>query len=336
MKSEILLDAIGEIREAFIREAAADSRRSRFWLKTAIPAAAVLILCFAAIFITRLGHRTPPVPPPELGPLISEAPAGASEEENILWYHNLSFTDEAASYDSPATVDLCVFRDAVFTDEEIDSAVLRLQEAGWTDMTSTKYHDGSLVFFSQPEEDPKTLDETIEAKRNPPAGITDADVEHARQFISDSGLDQLIFEKTGVTLVLEAVPARNDVVFYGYYDGLETGSYIRMSFYDNGDLAEAKLYAVVPEKRTVSALPLAEAKEHAFRGILYGGGDDYEPHEVRSVRFEYRDGLPYYILTLDETVANGPVELRALAIDFSVIKNDERLHAQWAKHFDLP
>ena len=112
MKSEILLDAIGEIREAFIHEAAADSRRSRFWLKTAIAAAAVLILCFAAIFITRLGHRTPPVPPPELGPLISEAPAGASKEENILWYHNLSFTDEAASYDSPATVDLCVFRDA--------------------------------------------------------------------------------------------------------------------------------------------------------------------------------------------------------------------------------
>ena len=48
MKSEILLDAIGEIREAFIREAAADSRRTRFWLKTAIPAAAVLILCFFA------------------------------------------------------------------------------------------------------------------------------------------------------------------------------------------------------------------------------------------------------------------------------------------------
>lgn len=336
MKSEILLDAIGEINEAFVREADGDRKRARSWLKTMIPAAAVLILCFAAVFIARFGHRVPPMPPPDIDQSVSEAPAGASEEENILWYHNLSFTDEAASYDCPATVDLCVFRDAVFTDEEIDSAILRLQEAGWTDMTSTKYHNGSLVFFSQPERDPKTLDETIEAKRNPPAGITDADVEHARQFISDSGLDQLIFEKTGVTLVLEAVPARNDVVFYGYYDGIETGSYIRMSFYDNGDLAEAKLYAVVPEKRTVSAIPPDEAQKHAFRVILYGGGDDYAPHTVTNVRLKYQDGLPYYVFTLDETVANGQVELRALAVDFSLIEEDESLYAQWSRQFDLP
>ena len=334
MKSDILLDAIGEISETFIREAAGDRKHTHFRLKAAIPAAAVLVLCFAAIFIAQRGHRATPAQP-EIGPFISEAPAGASEEENILWYHYLSLTDEAASFASPSAVALYVFREAVFTDDEVDSAAMQLQEAGWTDMTGMRYDD-SLVFFSQPEKDPMTLEEAIEAKEKAPAGFTDADVERARQFITDSGLDQLIYEKTGVTLVPEAAPARNDVVFYGYYDGLKTNTYIRMSFYENGDLAEAKLYAVSPEKRTVSAITLDEARKHAFRGILYGGGDDYEPHTVISVRLEYQDGLPYYFFTLNEELANGQTELRALAADFSIIEEDKSLYAQWMKQFDLP
>ena len=383
MKSEFLLDAIGEISEKYIREAAPGNRRARPWLRTAITAAAaVLIIGVAAVAVPRLTLHPEPAPvieepvteapvpaqigeepvaevpvpaqteeepvgetlvtpPPAVAPLgpipdeaVGEGPAGPVENENILWYHALTLTAEAAAFDPPETVELGVFRDAVFTEEEIDAVVQRLLDAGWEDMTSTNY--GSVVFFSQPEKDPKSLEEIIAEKQEDPVTVSEADVERARQFIADSGLDTLIYEKTGVELVQEADMTRSILVFYGYYDGMKTNTYVRMSFYENGDLAEAKLYAVDPETRTVPALPLEEALQNAYGLILYGGGDDYDPHTVTAVRLEYVDGLPYYILTLDEMLANGPKEGRALAVDFSLIEADEDLTAQWKRQLDMP
>ena len=350
MKSDILLDAIGEISEKYIREAAPGSRRARPWLGTAITAAAaVLIIGVAAVAVPRLTLHPEPAPPVIEEPVaevpvpaqtgeepVAEGPAGPVENENILWYHALTLTTEAAAFVSPETVELGVFRDAVFTEEEIDAVVQRLLDAGWEDMTSTNF-DGKAVFFSQPEIDPPTLDEIIAAKQ---AGevytVTERDVERARQFIADSGLDALIYEKTGVELVQEADMTSSVLLFYGYYNGMKTNTYIRMSFYENGDLAEAKLYAVVPETKTVPALPLEEALQNAYGLILYGGGDDYDPHTVTAVRLEYVDGLPYYILTLDEMLANGPREIRALAVDLSLIEEDEDLRAQWERQLDMP
>ena len=282
---------------------------------------------------------TPPPAVVPLGPIpdeaVGEGPAGPVENENILWYHALTLTAEAAAFDPPETVELGVFRDAVFTEEEIDAVVQRLLDAGWEDMTSTNY-DGKVVFFSQPEKDPKSLEEIIAEKQEDPVTVSEADVERARQFIADSGLDTLIYEKTGVELVQEADMTRSILVFYGYYDGMKTNTYVRMSFYENGDLAEAKLYAVDLETKTVPALPLEEALQNAFGLILYGGGDDYEPHTVTAVRLEYVDGLPYYILTLDKMLVNGPMEARALAVDFSLIEADEDLTAQWKRQLDMP
>lgn len=336
MKSDILLEAIGDISDRFIREAVSGRRRTRPWMGTAITAAAVALIIGVATFtIPLLKRDTVPVPP-DTGLTISEAPAGPVEGENIRWYHNLTLTDEAAAFESPETVELGVFRDAVFTEEEIQTVVQRLLDTGWEDMTSTNY-DGIAVFFSQPDRDPMSLDEIIAAKQETPTGITDADVERARQFISDSKLNELIYEKTGVELLMEADMTREAVVFRGYYNGMETNTYIRMSFYENGDLGEAKLYAVIPETQTVSALPLNEAMENAFALILYGGGDDYEAHNVTAARLEYIDGLPYYILTLDEMLSNNnPMEIRALAVDFSLIEANESLLAQWEKQMNLP
>ena len=385
MKSEKLLDAIGEISEKYIREAAPGSRRARPWLPTAITAAAaVLIIGVAAVAVPRLTLHPeptspvieepvaevpvpaqigdepvaevpvpaqideepvgePPVTPPPavdpLGPIADEAvgegPAGPVENENILWYHALTLTAEAAAFDAPETVELGVFRDAVFTEEEIDTVVQRLLDAGWEDMTSTNY-DGKVVFFSQPEKDPKSLEEILAEKQEDPVTVSEADVERARQFIADSGLDTLIYEKTGVELRQEADMTNSILLFYGYYNGIRTNTYVRMSFYENGDLAEAKLYAVDPETRTVPALPLEKAMQDAYGLILYGGGDAYEPHTVTAVRLEYVDGLPYYILTLDKMLANGPMEARALAVDFSLIEADEDLTAQWERQLDMP
>ena len=117
---------------------------------------------------------------------------------------------------------------------------------------------------------------------------------------------------------------------------MKTNTYVRMSFYENGDLAEAKLYAVIPETRTVPMLPVEEAVKNAYGLVLYGGGDNYEEIAVTAVRFEYVDGLPYYVLTLDEMLANGPVEARALAVDYSLIEEDGDLLAAWERQFDLP
>ena len=348
MKSDKLLDAIGEISEKFIREAAPGKKRARPWLGTAIAAALALVLGVTALTVPRLTRQPEPAPPVIEEPVAEEpvpaqiwedpageAPAGAAENENILWYHALTLTAEAAAFVSPETVELGVFRDAVFTEEEIDAVVQRLLDAGWEDMTSTNY-DGKVVFFSQPEKDPKSLEEIIAEKQEDPGTFSEADVERARQFIADSGLDELIYEKTGVELVQEADMTRSILVFYGYYNGMKTNTYIRMSFYENGDLAEAKLYAVIPETRTVPALPLEEALQNAYGLILYGGGDDYDPHTVTAVRLEYAYGLPYYILTLDEMLANGPRELCALAVDFSLIEGDEDLYAQWERQVVLP
>ena len=386
MKSDKLLDAIGEISEEYIREAAPGSRRARPWLGTAITAAAaVLIIGVAAVAVPRLTlhpEPAPPVieepvaevpvpaqigeepvtevpvpaqtgeepvgetlttPPPAVAPLgpiadeaVGEGPAGPVENENILWYHALTLTAEAAAFDPPETVELGVFRDAVFTEEEIDAVVQRLLDTGWEDMTSTNY-DGKVVFFSQPEKDPMAFEEAIAQKQ---AGevytVTERDVERARQFIADSGLDALIYEETGVELRQEADMTSSVLLFYGYYNGMKTNTYVRMSFYENGDLAEAKLYAVAPETETVPALPLEEALQNAYGLILYGGGDNYDPHTVTAVRLEYVDGLPYYILTLDEMLANGPREIRALAVDLSLIEADEDLRAQWERQLDMP
>ena len=359
MNSDKLLDAIGEIGERYIREAEPGSRRTRPWLPTAITAAAaVLIIGVAAVTVHHLVNRqesAPPVveepvgvapatPPPAAAPLgpepgetAGEGPAGPVENENILWYHDLTLTDEAAAFAAPETVELGVFRDAVFTEEEIAAVAQRLLDAGWEDMTYQNYEDMAVVFFSQPEKDPPTLDEILAQKQ---AGevytVTERDVERARQFIADSGLDALIYEKTGVELVQEADMTSSVLMFYGYYNGMKTNTYIRMSFYENGDLAEAKLYAVAPETETVPALSLEEALQNAYGLILYGGGDNYDPHTVTAVRLEYVDGLPYYILTLDEMLANGPREIRALAVDLSRIEEDEDLYAAWERQFDLP
>ena len=194
MKSEILLDAIGEISEKYIREAAHGSRRARPWLGTAITAAAaVLIIGVAAVAVPRLTLHPEPAPvieepvteapvpaqigeepvaevpvpaqtgeepvgetlvtpPPVVAPLgpipdeaVGEGPAGPVENENILWYHALTLTAEAAAFDPPETVELGVFRDAVFTEEEIDAVVQRLLDAGWEDMTSTNYEGMELI-----------------------------------------------------------------------------------------------------------------------------------------------------------------------------------------------
>lgn len=336
MKSDILLDAIGEIDDRYIREAAPGRRRVRPWLGTAITAAAaVLIIGAAAVTIPRLHPASEPTPP-EAAPLEAqtEAPAGA-DNENMLRYHNLVLTGDAASYISPGTAELCTFREIVFTEEEIDAVVQRLLNAGWEDMTSTNY-EGIAVFFSQPEKDPKTLEEILAEKQNAPTQISDYDVERARVFIADSGLDALIYEKTGVTLVTEADMTLSYVLFQGCKDGLETGTYVRMSFYENGDLAEAKLCAVNPEIHTVPALTVEEAVKNAYALILYGGGDDYDPHRVTDIRLEYRNGLPYYIFMLDEMLANGPMEAHALAVDYSLIEENESLLEQWERQFDLP
>lgn len=334
MKSEKLLDAIGEISEKYIHEATPGSKRARPWLGTAVTAAAaVLVIGIAALAVPRLTLHPEPTPPVIEEP-VGEGPAGPVEGENILWYHNLTLTDEAAAFVSPETVELGVFHDAVFTQEEIDAVVQRLQDAGWEDMTSTNY--GSVVFFSQPEKDPKSLEEIIAEKQEDPVTVSEADVERARQFIADSGLDTLIYEKTGVELVQEADMTRSILVFYGYYDGMKTNTYVRMSFYENGDLAEAKLYAVIPETKTVPALPLEDALKNAYGLILYGGGDDYDPHTVTAVRLEHEYGLPYYILTLDEMLANGPREAYALAMDFSLIEEDKDLYKAWERQSELP
>ena len=384
MKSEILLDAIGEISEKYIREAAHGSRRARPWLGTAITAAAaVLIIGVAAVAVPRLTLHPEPAPvieepvteapvpaqigqepvaevpvpaqtgeepvgetlvtpPPVVAPLgpipdeaVGEGPAGPVENENILWYHALTLTAEAAAFDSPERLELGVFQDAVFTEDEIDAVVQRLQDAGWEDMTSRNY-EGKAVYFSQPEKDPKSLEEILAEKQEDPVSVSEADVERARQFIADSGLDTLIYEKTGVELVQEADMTSSVLLFYGYYNGMKTNTYVRMSFYENGDLAEAKLYAVIPETETVPALPLEEALQNAYGLILYGGGDNYDPHTVTAVRLEYVDGLPYYVLTLDEMLANGPREIRALAVDLSLIEADEDLRAQWERQLDMP
>ena len=336
MKPEFLLDAIGEISEKYISEAAPGRRRARPWLGTAITAAAaVLVIGMAALTIPRLHPVSEPLPP-EAAPLEAEAegPAGA-DNENMLRYHNLNLTGDAAAYLSPETVELGIFQDAVFTEDEIGTAVQKLIDAGWEDMTSVNY-EGIAVFFSQPEKDPPPLEETIAEKQNESVQISEFDLERARQFIADSGLDALIYEKTGVTLVLEADPTRSVVVFYGYKDGMKTNTYVRMSFYENGDLAEAKLYAVISETRTIPMLPVEEAVKNAYGLVLYGGGDNYEEIAVTAVRFEYVDGLPYYVLTLDEMLANGPMEARALAVDFSLIEEDGDLLAAWERQFNLP
>ncbi len=336
MKSDILLDAIGEVSDRFIREAASGRRHIKSRMGTVLAAAAAALMVGVAVFsIPLLNRDTMPVPP-DTGLTISEAPAGPVEGESIRWYHNLTITDEATAFESPETVELGVFRDAVFTEEEIQTVVQRLLDTGWEDMTSTNY-DGIAVFFSQPDRNPMSLDEIIAEKQEAPTGITDADVERARQFVSDSKLNELIYEKTGVELSMEADMTREAVVFRGYYNGMETNTYIRMSFYENGDLGEAKLYAVIPETQTVPALSLNEAMENAFALILYGGGDDYEAHNVTAARLEYIDGLPYYILTLDEMLSNNnPMEIRALAVDFSRIEANESLLAQWEKQINLP
>lgn len=330
MKSEFLLDAIGEIDERYIREAAPGSRRARPWLGTVITAAAaVLVIGMAALTIPHLNQRSEPLPPEAVSLEVEpESPAGA-DNENMLRYHNLTLTGEAAAYLSPETVELGIFRDAVFTEDEIGTAVQKLIDAGWEDLTSVNY-EGIAVFFSQPEKDPP------DEKQNESVQISEFDLECARQFIADSGLDTLIYEKTGVTLVLEADSTRSVVVFYGYKDGMKTNTYVRMSFYENGDLAEAKLYAVIPETRTVPMLTVEEAVKDAYGLVLYGGGDNYEEIAVTAVRFEYVDGLPYYVLTLDEMLANGPMEARALAVDYSLIEEDGDLLAAWERQFDLP
>ena len=332
MRTDLLLDAFGEIKSRYILEAAPGRVRPRPGAVLAA-AAALFAVVIGAIAIPRLTRSPEPAPPV---PVLAEGemPAGPAEYDSVLWVHSLTLSGEAAAYEPPETVELGIFRDAVFTEEEINAAVQNLLDAGWEDMTCTNY-EGKAVFFSQPDRDPMSLDEILAEKESGVIpSVTEQDLERARQFIEDSGLDELLLEKTGTELRPDT-DSQSVILFRGWHHGLETGTYLRLSFYPNGDLAEAKLYAVIPETETVPALPLSEAVKNAFCVILYGGGDDYEPHTAIAVQLETLDGLPYYVFTLDEMWGGQPRQVRALAVDFSLIEEDEDLYRQWERQLLL-
>jgi len=274
-----------------------------------------------------------PAPPVSAEEPLAEAPAGA-EDDTVRYYRNLTLSDEAAAYVPPETVELGVFRDAVFTEEEIDGVLRRLLDAGWEDMTADNY-EGVALYFSQPELDPPPLEEIIAEKQSGAAHtVTERDEELARRFVADGGLDALIYEKTGVSLVTEADMSLSYVLFSGYYNGIRTDTYVRMNFYGDGRLAEAKVYAVIPDTRPVPALPVPEAMKNAFTLTLYNGGDDLTPLTVTAVRLEYIRGLPYYIFTTDEMFGTRPLEVRALAVDRELIDGDDALRAQYERMVD--
>lgn len=256
----------------------------------------------------------------------NEMPSGGSVEfgEETIPLTNLEIETE---YDEPSDLYIAKQSSVQLTEEDMETIIHNLTETGWNDVTgrlSSFQSDTQFVLnLSQPETfDYSSLGEKDEI---PNFTATEKHVEFAKQFLNDSGIINVL-KGHGVELSNQPSDETFATLFYGYYQGFRTETYLRLHFSPDGTLGDAQLYVVSFEDPLLTSkiLPLEEAIKDAFYcSVCTGLGDD--KYSIISVEAVYKSGLPFYELELHNeqngTIMNG----YALAVDYNEIESDEEL-----------
>lgn len=260
-------------------------------------------------------------------PSIDESPAGdgIGFGDETIPLTNLTLETK---FDEPVSLTIAKQESVQFTEEDKETIINNLDKNGWKDvsgaLTSFQSDTEFMLNLSQPE----TYDYSVHGEKDevPNFSITEEHVEYSKQFLADSGIVELL-QGYGVELSDQPNKAHT-TLFYGYYEGYRTETYLRLHFSPDGTLEDAQIYAVHFKEAfpASNVLPLEEAIKNAFYSSECTGlGDDQ--YAVIGVDVVYKSGLPFYELKLkskkNDTIMNG----YALAVGYNEIETDEELNA---------
>ncbi len=213
-----------------------------------------------------------------------------------------------------------------FSEEDKETIIKNLTEHGWNNVTGKlTYFDSknqSMLNFFQPE----TYDDSNDGKKDESNfAATEKHIQFAQKFLEDSGIVKLL---QGYNIELSNKPSDETfaTVFYAYFEGFRTETYLRVQFSPDGTLEDAQLYAVELEKanNTHNVLSLEEAIKNAFYSSESTNiGDD--EYLITGVNVIYKSGFPFYELKLKSNKNNMVMDGYALAVDYNEIKDDKEL-----------
>lgn len=179
--------------------------------------------------------------------------------------------------------------------------------AGWGQIVSSLSEDGSLLFYREnasvlPGDKYEEQAKFLQSSR--PEDL-------ARTFLTDSRLYDLLAGE-GIRLSLDIQRDGGALLFRGSADGVQTESWVRLSFLYDGSLNQVKVYAVhlADPITTAEVLSLEKAAANAVSWSSSGSAaTQVTAAEIRSV-----SGIPFYVLTC----ADGTTAY-ALAVKESVL-----------------
>ena len=196
-----------------------------------------------------------------------------------------------------------------------DTICANAARSGWGSLTHTRSDDGSLLFY--PVNAATLPGAKLEEQAAFMAGSQPENL--ARTFLTDSGIyNQLAAH--GINLSLEMDRQGGALVFRGSADGVESESWVRLSFLYDGSLNQMKVYAVhlADAVTTQAIVPLEKAASQAVSWSSAGlSATQVTAAEIRMVK-----GIPFYALTC----ADGTTAY-ALAVEESALEASPRAKA---------
>lgn len=294
-----------------------ESMKKKFVRRFAAGVAAALVVAAAALIIFL--HPTPATPVPEGAlPTASEAPAGGDISGNIILLSNLTLADGLAeSFTAPDSLMIARQTPVAFTNEDISVILESLESHGWQDVSRVSHDFPGMLNFTQPQ----TYDYDGYAKDK--GEDISGSAQHkawGAKFLADSSIADVL-RRYGTEISVSPGDEEFATLFWGYVNEYRTETYLRLHFTPDGTLGDAQLYAVqLKPFIDADVLPLTEAIKYAFYcSECTSFGDD--PFTVTETEIVYRNGIPFYSLTLHND------EMVGLFVGYSLAVSEDALHA---------
>lgn len=189
-----------------------------------------------------------------------------------------------------------------------DTLCANAGRAGWGALVSRQSGDGSLLIYRQnasvlPGDKYEEQAAFMESSR--PEDL-------ARTFLTDCGIYNHL-ANYGINLSLEMERTEGALLFRGSADGLESESWVRLSFMYDGSLNQMKVYAVhlANPVTTQAVVPLEMAASQAVCWTSTGlSATQVTAAEIRSVK-----GIPFYALTCTDGSTAYALAVEESALD---------------------
>ena len=200
-----------------------------------------------------------------------------------------------------------------------DTVCANAARMGWGSLAYSRSEDGSLLFYpvnAKVLPGDKYEEQAEFMKSSRPEDL-------ARTFLTDSGIYNQLANH-GITLSLDMERQGGGLLFRGSAQGVDSESWVRLSFLYDGSLNQMKVYAVqlADAVTTQAIVPLEKAASQAVSWSSTGlSATQVTAAEIRSV-----SGIPFYVLTC----ADGTTAY-ALAIEESALEASPRAKAEYEK-----